>query len=91
MKSETFSRKSIVHQISTRYVPVELTGTANPELARKLKVRVYPTTVLISPRGEVVDIMHGFKSPAAFTKQLAAANSKIMASRAASKSAAPIR
>jgi protein disulfide-isomerase len=87
MKAETFAQKSIVKRISAEYVPVELKGRTNSEMSRLLQVRVYPTTAFIASDGKVVDIVHGYKSPSAFAKRMAAAQAKIRMSRGEAKDA----
>ena len=62
MVHDTLTEKAIAQQIQQQFVPVNLAAKDNRILVRKLRVKSYPTTVIISPRSVVLDYIPGFVS-----------------------------
>lgn len=77
MKAEVFSRRPIIAQINDEFVALQLNGRKQTEVARSLRVRVYPTTVIVHPSGEVVKVLQGYRKPAEFAKSLVDAKLKL--------------
>lgn len=77
MKETTFSQKWIAEQIEKRFIPVEVDGRKEAALAKRLKVRVYPTTAAISPNGQVIELISGYQPAAEFLKQMAIIDAKV--------------
>jgi thioredoxin-related protein len=75
----TFCRKMIVDTYSNQHVKEMLRGRTESVLAhsdhyasliKKLGIRGYPSSLLISPEGEVLDFMEGYVDAQAFTKRV---------------------
>ncbi len=76
MVQETLTDDNVARDIQASFVPVNLTAQGNRILVRKLRVRSYPTTVIISPRSVVLDYMSGYVSPEEMQVRLATAARK---------------
>ena len=63
MEHDTLADASVAQDIRDRFVAVHLTAELNAKLVRSLKVRSYPTTVIISPRAGVIDYIAGYVGP----------------------------
>jgi protein disulfide-isomerase len=62
MVHDTLSDKSVAARIQGEFVPVNVAAEDNRLLVRKLRVKSYPTTVIISPRSVVLDYISGYVS-----------------------------
>jgi thioredoxin-related protein len=76
----TFCRKMITDTYSNQQVKTLLHGRTESVMAhsddyaalvKKLGIRGYPSSLLISPEGEVLDFMEGYVDPQAFAKRVA--------------------
>jgi protein disulfide-isomerase len=63
MQDNTLSNQSIVQTLQTKFVPAKLTLKLDDELAQQLQVSIYPTTMIISPQGKILDYARGYLSP----------------------------
>ncbi len=52
--------RSLTPLIATGYIPLKLDAKAVPELAKALKVQMYPTTVLAGPDGKIHAFIEGY-------------------------------
>lgn len=75
----TYCRKMIADTYSNQRVKTMLRGRTESVLAhsddygaliKKLGIRGYPSSMLISPEGEVLDFMEGYVDPLAFAKRV---------------------
>ncbi len=73
MEQNTFTNQQVVAGIQQSFIPVTVAADRNEALVRKLRVATYPTTVIISPNGGVLDYMVGYVGPDEFTRRLDAA------------------
>lgn len=71
MKSETFTDRELAGMINTHFIPVEVDTDENPRLVRQLRIDSVPTTLVISPQGEIVDRRTGFQSATQLERSLA--------------------
>jgi len=71
MIATTFSDLQVRRTLGTRFVATAIKSTERPDLMRKLKVRSFPTTVLVTPKGEVIEQIVGYVEPEKFNKLLA--------------------
>ena len=72
MKQTTYTDTEIVSEVNQFFVPMRLDGGQAREIARRLGVRLYPTTVVISPQNRVVARWDGYVKPDALLPKLAA-------------------
>ena len=77
MKKSTLAQQDVVQRIEKNFVAVKLDGRKHAEIAKRLKVRYYPTTAIVHPSGAVVDIIPGYVQPKAFLHRLANAQKKL--------------
>ena len=64
MKSETFTDASLADMINSCFIPVEVDTDQNESLARQLRIESVPTTMVISPQGDILERREGFQSAA---------------------------
>jgi len=64
MESETLANPGVAATINRHFVPVKINQQTAPEVARNMGVRGLPTTLVLSPEGEIIDRMRG-RVPAA--------------------------
>jgi thioredoxin-related protein len=51
---------AVAGQLAKQFIPLKLDATRDPQLARALKVQVYPTLVLAAPDGKIHAFVEGF-------------------------------
>ena len=85
MEHDTFASQKVVWGIQRSCVPVAVAAEKNEALVKKLRVNLYPTTVIISPTSGVVDYIVGYVGPDEFSRRLAAATERSTAAAASSR------
>jgi len=70
MMKETYRNPAIVRMLSENTETVLAHARDNRDLVQKLGVRGYPSTLLVSPQGEVLDFMEGFVDAQAFAARI---------------------
>lgn len=63
MEKETWAEPAVGRLVGQNFVPLKLLADDHPEVVAALKVRAYPTTVLISPEGKAFAGKPGFLEP----------------------------
>lgn len=71
MKAETFTDPRLAEMINTCFIPVEVDTDQNEQLARRLRIESVPTTMVISPHGDIAERREGFQSAAQLTGAIA--------------------
>ena len=66
MEQETFSHPALARNIRKLFVTAKAKKESDPQLVEQLGVRAYPTTLLISPEGELIARIEGFLDPKKF-------------------------
>ena len=70
MERETYAHPQISRGIYRRFVTVKLKREQAPKVVKKLGVRAYPTTLVISTGGDLMARMEGFVEPKKFAEQI---------------------
>ena len=70
MLAETYGHPGIERLLQGRTKTVLAHSKDYRELTKKLGIRGYPTTLLISPKGKVLDVMEGFVPPKDFAQRV---------------------
>jgi len=73
MYRETLTNAAVSQEVNRNFVPVWLDVQQAGQAARQLQIRAFPTTVIVSPRGTVVDRIEGYVPAREFHERLAAA------------------
>lgn len=64
MERQTFSDPGLIRHISGQYIPFRLDGQSfvdeGVELAKRYKVRAYPTIVIVDAQGELIKTLEGY-------------------------------
>lgn len=81
MKSQTYQNAAVVDRIRESYVAASINGPQQPDLARKLGVQVYPTTVILSPDARVLDSIRGYVPPAELQERLTSISNRLRTAR----------
>lgn len=71
MKTETFTDASLTEMINACFIPVEVDTDQNEQLARQLRIETVPTTMVISPDGDIVERREGFQSASQLSRAIA--------------------
>jgi thioredoxin-like negative regulator of GroEL len=71
MKAETFTNPQLAEMINTCFIPVKVDTDKNEQLARQLRIESVPTTMVITPRGKIVEQRKGLQSAAQLTGAIA--------------------
>ena len=90
MVQTTLSHPDVRKLIGSSYVAAAIKNSERPDLMQKLKIRSFPTTLLVSPKGQILNQMNGYVDARRFQRQLADAASPRQA-RAATQAPAPVR
>ncbi len=72
MRNETFAHPGVINHVENTFVPATFDASQEPALAKRLKVRRYPTTVVLGPRGKVWGVVPGYVSATEFQTKLRA-------------------
>ncbi len=86
MEADTLRDPAIAEHIQQNFVAAHFDGQANPQLARRLGVQVYPTTVIVAPENRIIASIRGYVAPQQMQARLAAAVSADVAQQTQSSS-----
>ncbi|MGI9427032.1 MAG: thioredoxin fold domain-containing protein [Bythopirellula sp.] len=70
MLAETYGHPAIEQMLAANTQTVLAHADNYQALVKKLGIRGYPSSVLVSPKGDVLDFMEGFVSPKDFAKRV---------------------
>jgi YHS domain-containing protein/thioredoxin-related protein len=70
MKQTTFRDREVIRHVNGCFVPVSVDADKNRELMRAVGVTGLPTTVIISPKFEIVKKITGYQTPAQMSRHL---------------------
>lgn len=70
MESQTYNHPAVIRDVQQSFVPAVINSANEPVLAQQLGARVYPTTVIISADGRIMDTIPGFVTADEFRSRL---------------------
>lgn len=70
MIKDTYNNQSVKEMLHGRTESVMAHSDNYAALVKKLGIRGYPSSLLISPEGDVLDFMEGYVDPEAFAKRV---------------------
>lgn len=70
MLAETYSHAKVQQLLRGHVEMVKVNAQEYPALIERLDIRGYPTTLLVSPRGNVLDAVEGFAPAATFADRI---------------------
>ncbi len=84
MEREVFSRPDVADAIEANFVPVKVNVDYDPDTARRYRVNRWPTDVVLTAAGEMVDQSAGFVDPPQYKARLGqiASRAKMQSMRA---------
>ncbi len=71
MDRNTFADQGVVARMRASFVAARVDASQQPELARHLQVRAYPTTVVVDRNNRVLGAIPGYLEPREFERRLA--------------------
>lgn len=60
LSANTFRDSGILAQVAANFIPLKIDANRDPNLAKALKVQVYPTLVLAGPDGKIHNFLEGY-------------------------------
>ena len=70
MMEETYHLPNVKQMVSQSFETVYVSRKTHPALVKSLKVKWYPTTVLVGTNNKVVDVIEGFVDAKVFQRRL---------------------
>ncbi len=70
MLGETFRQPTVSKVVAESFESVFVDRFEQPALAAKLKVRLFPTTIVVAPNNKVIDVIEGYVDSATFSRRL---------------------
>lgn len=74
---QSYRNPTVAEEVNKSFVPTVVNSSTNPELARQFQARVYPTTVIVSSDGRVIDTIPGYLAADKLQFRLQQAQSKL--------------
>ena len=65
MKRDTWCEPSVKSRMSDKFVAIKLTKNVNVETLRRIKVDMYPLTLMGTPNGKIIGHRKGYQPPSA--------------------------
>jgi thioredoxin-like negative regulator of GroEL len=60
MIDETYAAPQVKRLATESFETVYVDRAEQPELAAKLKIRYFPTTIIVAPNNQVLDVIEGY-------------------------------
>jgi thioredoxin-related protein len=70
LDASTFRDAGIISQVTGKFIALKVDAHKEPNLAKALKVQVYPTLVLAGPDGKIHNFIEGYLEPERFAEHL---------------------
>jgi hypothetical protein len=70
MKHDTLTNRAVLNELQQSFILATAKDSDKPTLIRKLQITTFPTTVIISPQGRVLDKIEGYLPPQKFHTRL---------------------
>lgn len=70
MIAETYQAPHISPLVAESFEPVYVDRAVQPELVAKLKVKWFPTTIVVGANNKVLDVLEGYVEPMAFSNRI---------------------
>jgi protein disulfide-isomerase len=70
MEAEVLSQPAVIAELTADYVPVKINADHFPATAQQYGVTALPTTVIITPQGQALDVMRGRIETAQYVTRL---------------------
>ena len=70
MEKGTLDDPAVQNQVQSRFVGVSINGTNQPKVAKSLRIRAYPTTLVYGHDGKLITSKRGYVGPREFQQLL---------------------
>ena len=70
MVGETYRAPQVSRFLNDSFETVYVSRSEQPELAAKLKIRLFPTTIVVGPNNQVLDVIEGYVDSKTFAQRL---------------------
>jgi thioredoxin-related protein len=71
MKQTTLRDKDVQNDVRASFIPVAFNEKDEPELVKKLRLRLFPALVVVQPNGTVLESISGYQTPKQLREKLA--------------------
>lgn len=78
MEQQTYADRGVATTIRQGYIAGRIVAEQQPGLVKRLGLKLYPSTVIISPDAQVLATINGYVEPAVLQQRLAALNKPTM-------------
>lgn len=70
MQSFTFSDHQVMKDLQDQFVTAKVQLPADSDLGKQLMITIYPTTIIISPQGKILDYVRGYLDPVSLQRRM---------------------
>lgn len=70
MKHQVYQQPRVKDLVSNSFETIAADRYAHPKLISSLKIRLYPTTVLVGPNNKILDVIEGYADANQFQRRL---------------------
>ncbi len=70
MVGETYRAPQVSRFLNDSFETVYVSRSEQPDLAAKLKIRLFPTTIVVGPNNQVLDVIEGYVDSKTFAQRL---------------------
>ena len=70
MVGETYRAAQVSRFLNDSFETVYVSRAEQPELTAKLKIRLFPTTIVVGPNNQVLDVIEGYVDSKTFAQRL---------------------
>ena len=70
MKQQVYQQPHVKDLVANSFETIKADRFAHPKLISSLKVRLYPTTVLVGPNNKILDVIEGYADANKFQRRL---------------------
>lgn len=76
MKQQTFRDKRVINDVNQSFVPARINSQDSRKLTQYLKIRIYPSTIIIGPDRRIVEQIPGYITAGKMRTRLSSARLK---------------
>lgn len=81
MERTTFADEAVVKSLQTEFVTATVQAEKRADLVKWFKITSFPTTVIVSPDGKVIDYLPGYVAPDKMKQRLGMAVTRVASTK----------
>lgn len=63
LEATSFKDPQVAKMLSDDFIPLKVDGNASPNLAKALRIKLYPSIVMAAPDGKIIGFLEGYMEP----------------------------